>query len=697
MDEFWIKKAHQYIAEHRSFCNVSEIPDQGENGFIIRANALVGLPARYLDAGITDIGVRSIEPIVFTFSKEFPSLAPIITLRDDFPRCFPHICPNTKDIRPCIYAGDLSELLQQSEWMNGLLNQLVDWLEKAASNSLMNYNQGWEPMRNDDPSGFIIYDTFEMAKFIKESEIGSRDIYYEIRNRRIYTDTLCDPTNKSNRKKSTMFVCRSKSKEVINKYIPNRILNVSDLYNYARKIGIPNLKDTAESFDIKHLDEDMLFIALAIYRPVNLIGSDSNIEYLNFAVYKSTLRKKKKKRLLPENKVGMLLHIEEASQKLMQRLSGSKQQLNCTTYIAILGCGSLGSKISLHLARNGNGPFYCIDKDIFLPHNNARHGLNMSRPMNKALLLVMAIISIAGNVTAIPHAESAYTANYSNSRLVIDTTASLPVRSYLISKTDLPPVISCMLYGGGALGVTLIEGNDRQTRIDDLWADLYLHAKDINWLHDALFSDQKTSVLIGQSCSSHTVVMNDAILSIVAACMASRIQKILEEGLQDNGKIILSRIDDQYNLLSVEYNVAKSIVVPSVLKKEWHVRILDTVIEKMKAQSSAAKENETGGCLIGSVFLTAKSIVITDIIPPPPDSKSSPSMFILGTEGLENRIKTIERKTNAKVTYLGTWHSHPYGGEASDTDRSTAERLIFVRNYEPTVCLIWTPTGLVQI
>ena len=697
MDEFWIKKAHQYIAEHRAFCDVSESPDQGENGFIIRAKAIVGLPAQFLEAEITDIGVRSIEPVIFSFSKDFPALAPKIILRTDFPRCFPHINPNAKEVRPCIYEGDPSELLQQSEWMNGLLNQLIDWLEKAAANSLMNYDQGWETMRNDDPAGFIIYDTFEMEKFLENAEIGSKGIDYEVRNKLIYTDKLCDPFNVTNRKRSTVFVCRSTSRQVINTYIPNGILNLSDLYNYAQEIGIPYLKETAENYDIKHLGEDKLFIILAIYRPVKLIDSLSNIEYLNFVVHKSPPRKKNKKRLLPDNKVGMLLHIEEASQKLMQRMSGSKQQLDCAKDIAILGCGSLGSKISLHLARNGDGPFYCIDKDIFLPHNNARHGLNMSRPLNKALLLAMAITSIAGNVTAIPYLESAYSADYSNCRLLIDATASLPVRSYLVSASNLPPIISCMLFGGGVLGITLIEGNNRQTRLDALWADLYLHAKDISWLRDILFSEQKTSVLIGQSCSSHTVVMNDARLSMIAACMASRIQKILEEGFPDTGKIMLSRTDDQYNLSSVEYDVSKSIVVPSIIEKEWNVQILDTVIEKMKVQSSQAAENETGGCLVGTVFLTAKSIVITDILPPPSDSISSPSMFILGTEGLEKRIKTIERMTNGKATYLGTWHSHPHGGKASDIDKNTAERLIFVRNYEPTVCLIWTPKGLIQI
>lgn len=70
---------------------------------------------------------------------------------------------------------------------------------------------------------------------------------------------------------------------------------------------------------------------------------------------------------------------------------------------------------------------------------------------------------------------------------------------------------------------------------------------------------------------------------------------------------------------------------------------------------------------------------------------------MLGTEGLEEQIKSIEKKTNGKVTYLGTWHSHPHGGNASDTDDNTYNKLLFVRNYEPTVCLIVTPQDVLQV
>lgn len=693
MDKYWIEKAHRYINEHGAFFDVSDIKySDDESVAIIEANIAVELPARFLEDNVTDTGIQSTEHVKFEFNSDFPLVAPRIILRDDFPRIFPHINPNDSLVLPCIYEGDLSELLQQSEWMHGILNQLVDWMEKAASGSLLNYQQGWEPMRNDRPAGFIIYDEFELLDVIKECSIVSKEIRYEIRSEIILTDSLCEPGKTH---MSTLFVCHSLSNEFYKKYVPNAICSLSDLYNYAKSVGIPNMKEIVESFDMSTLKQDKLFIVLGVKRPYKLIRSDCDVEFLNFIVHKKK-RGKGKKRVLPDCKVKMLSHITKASAQLMVKMSGARQGLSYASTITLLGCGSLGSKIGMHLARNGNGPFLCIDNDIFLPHNNARHGLVWPCTINKASLLSIAISSMS-NVQANIVSDSALTADMSTSRFVIDSTASFSIRSYLMSEKSIPAIISCGLYGGGQLGIMFVEGSNKQSRLDDLWAYLYWYSLNFIWLRKFLFLEQSDRVLIGQSCRSHTIVMSDACLSLIASSMSLRIQKKIESGLTDTGEIILSRINDEYDLSSETLVLSKSIEISSLTKKEWTVRIFESVIKKMEEQSLASMENETGGCLIGSVFLAAKSIVITDILLPPPDSESSPTLFILGTQGLNAEIKRIEKRTNGKVTYLGTWHSHPGGGGVSGMDKNTAERLLFVRHYEPTVCLIWTPEEVIQV
>jgi len=693
MDDFWLQKAHQYINEHRAFSNVVDFCVVGDDlTAVVSADISVGLPARFVNTGVTESGVRSIEQVRFRFEEEFPLKAPKIILRDDFPRSFPHINPSQKEVLPCIYEGDPSELLQQSEWMNGVLNQLVDWMEKAASGSLINHSQGWEPMRNDHPAGYIVYDIYELLEFLNDASVGNKEIHYEVRNGIVVADS-----NSALRKpkKSTFLVCQHPDKRIQASYIPNGIFTLGDLYAFACSMGINGLKGIVEEIDSQHLGEEKMFVALAIHRPCKIINSDENVEILNFVINKSKQRKKKK-RVLPESPVGMLAHINKTSPQLLKKLSGAKQSIDNASPIALLGCGSLGSKIGLHLARNGSGPFLCVDHDMFLPHNNARHGLSLSLRANKAEQLALSISSISGRFSE-PSAKPANRTDFSKSRIIIDTTASLVVRSFLMADKLLPPIISHGIYGGGKLGITLIEAIGKGIKLDDLWAALYSICLEREWLREIIFSEQKENVPIGQGCGSHTVIMKDASLSLFASSMSLIIQNILETSLPQNGEIVLTRILNHIDLFSERIETKGAKYIQSITKKDWNVRVLGHVLEKMEKQSLSGGANETGGCLIGSVFLFPKSIVITDILPPPPDSISTPTMFVLGTEGLEKQIKVIERNTNGKVTYLGTWHCHPHGGGASRTDHNNASRLLFVRNYEPTVCLIWTPEGVIQV
>ena len=44
--------------------------------------------------------------------------------------------------------------------------------------------------------------------------------------------------------------------------------------------------------------------------------------------------------------------------------------------VALVGCGSMGSKIAVALARAGVGHFLLVDDDILLPENLVRHDLD---------------------------------------------------------------------------------------------------------------------------------------------------------------------------------------------------------------------------------------------------------------------------------------------------------------------------------
>jgi len=698
MDRFWLEKAHKFITEHNAFDDVSEIEIDGSDSIAsITAKVTVNLPSRFIKAGITEIGVKEKEYVMFLFDSSFPLKAPTIQLRDDFPRCFPHMNPSEKRVLPCIYEGNLSELLQQAGWMNEILNQLVDWLEKAASNDLLNYEQGWEPMRNDRIEGFIRYDIDEVNSAFKKENASSliRDIEYIKKHGFIIAGEI----SKSDNVKRAQLVIFS-SPKVIDNYVPNSMTNLGQLYDYANSIGLSGLKDAIKEIDIRNIDDDKLFVVFAIKRPVNIIGTASNIEFLNFVINKKTKHRMKKgrelKRILPDCKVSMLSHVSPQSPALLQRISGIRVDKSETRPIALLGCGSMGSKIGMHLARNGNGPFRCIDNDIFMPHNNARHALTFTYTENKAELLSLSIITI-GRVPAEPVKENALNVDYSSSRIIIDTAASLSVRNFLMSRHDIPPVISCGLYRKGRCGLLLIENKDMTSRLTAIWAFLYSMSLSDTEIRNILYSRNLDDVLIGQSCSSQTLVVDDARISLMAATMSLRIQGVLENGLPDNSEILISEYDDNYSLTSRTYTVSGFTKLENHKEREWDVYISGPVIDKMRELMHEKEPNETGGALLGSVFLYPNTIVITGLIKAPPDSIETPALFVMGIEGLEKEIKKTERMTKGKVTYLGTWHSHPHGGGPSSTDKGTFSKLLFVRNYEPTVCLIITESQVIMV
>ena len=52
----------------------------------------------------------------------------------------------------------------------------------------------------------------------------------------------------------------------------------------------------------------------------------------------------------------------------------------------------------------------------------------------------------------------------------------------------------------------------------------------------------------------------------------------------------------------------------------------------------------------------------------------------------------MQKKSGGFLNYVGTWHSHPKGGESSALGRRSLERMKKHRFGAPAVGLIWTPS-----
>lgn len=695
----WVQKAFIQANEHPSILSVTE-PKKIDGLYCFTAIFQVSLPGKYDSLGETPSGVKKEEPVTFRFPKDYPIKAPILVLRNNFSRNHPHINPSAEEVLPCVFFGSLNDLMHHSKGFGEILDQMVDWLEKASIGTLINSPLGWESMRMDELQGRIVYAKEEIRDmYVDTSTCHFGNIAYHYIEKTKFLAArmlpLSDYSLDQNETKSAMLSFVTEPNKICDKYISTQISTFEDLCSLADQFFIKDFRLYVNQ-KIKKQNLEYLFIVLVGRRPQNIIGEVSNLELLNFAIKVKLIAKSgaihRKSIVIP------LIHIDECNPKLLQKFSGI--QANDKLGIVQMGCGSLGSKISLHLARNGNDNFTLIDKDIMMPHNNARHALAMKKfYLNKAFMLGIYMEQMGIRTREYETDIYEVVETISTSSLFIDSTASLSVRSYLSHAKINGIVVHTALYQHGKVALLLCEGQNRNPRIDDLVAALYSHCLKNDVLHDALFNNQHDFEYTGQGCGSYTTKATDAKISLSAAGMSAKIQSYISEGVPEHGEIYTGIVDENDMGIQWERKSLEEVFVIEADQNDqgYEIRLLPNVVSEMDRIAKLHTPNEFGGGLIGHISETNRTVIVTDLIDAPEDSVASPNTFILGTKGLTKIVKNIILKTAGQLTYLGTWHSHPVGGGPSPTDISTMMKLSKVRDFEATVCLIWRPNGITKV
>lgn len=80
----------------------------------------------------------------------------------------------------------------------------------------------------------------------------------------------------------------------------------------------------------------------------------------------------------------------------------------------------------------------------------------------------------------------------------------------------------------------------------------------------------------------------------------------------------------------------------------------------MRALAQELSPKETGGVLMG--YRSQGQIVITEVVGPGPGAEHFPSRFVPDHEWQETEVARIYKASGRMHTYLGDWHSHPFGG-----------------------------------
>ena len=145
--------------------------------------------------------------------------------------------------------------------------------------------------------------------------------------------------------------------------------------------------------------------------------------------------------------------------------------------MVFIGLGALGSQLFMNLWRSGFGRWTLIDRDLHLPHNDARHALVNSIGEFKASgmsNLAAAIFPehrpahIVTDVVTPRDVAPAVETAISESFAVIDCSASVAVGRHLARSYGGPRRVSAFLNLSATDLVLLAESRDRSIRLDQL-------------------------------------------------------------------------------------------------------------------------------------------------------------------------------------------------------------------------------------
>ncbi len=135
--------------------------------------------------------------------------------------------------------------------------------------------------------------------------------------------------------------------------------------------------------------------------------------------------------------------------------------------VAVVGCGSIGSKVACSLARSGVGKFLLVDDDLFLPENLVRHELDwrdIATHKADGIGRRIQLINPTAEVGIRRHRLGGHEASgnletliesISQMDLIIDATSTPEAFNYLCAAADTgaTPMIWAEVHGGGIGGM----------------------------------------------------------------------------------------------------------------------------------------------------------------------------------------------------------------------------------------------------
>lgn len=709
----------------------------------VRVDLRVEMPLHFKADGVSDTGVRTIEPVTLRIPPNYPWRSPRVHLRPDFPRDFPHLNPSAPGAppRPCLVDGDQDEFFLQFGLVEygvfHLLEQVAVWLRKAAISRLIDPAQGWEPALRRGLADVLAFDAegargtrlkaggyvawrarFARTGLLDASLRNGASTWIDSKGDKVPLSisdkslfTASPVTGGASRGGTVVGIVwpdkpASGGTRINDCYAPDEVTTFAQLRTRADALGCRRsldlfLANLERWWQGRHLDAAIpIGVVLCIQRPFALIGSRSPIELLPYAVEMRPFAGRKSLFAGEDDEpVAPAIHHQALTADLLRSLSAAPER----PPLAVLGCGSVGSKLAVHAARAGQPIAAVSDSGWLGPHNMARHALHPDRTgMGKADALAQELSGfglppvVHGGDIATTLRDPSQRAQIipAEARLVVNATASLAVREALaasIGERDRARHFEAGLFARGRMAYLLVDGARHNPNHGDLMAELYATIDDPE--ATALLSDPAVGlaeVQVGQGCGSLTMTMDDAQLSMMTAGIAKEITRAVDHPGRD-GLIVtgIGEADGPGTRWS-RRPVAPFETVAIEGSDDWRLRISSRVASRIRDEAAGCPDVETGGLLIGLSSARLRTVTVVDLLDAPPDSTRSAGLFVLGTHGLAQAIAGRHRASARTLFDVGTWHSHLADHGPSQTDWRTAAELAAGRA-PPSVLLIVTP------
>lgn len=196
--------------------------------------------------------------------------------------------------------------------------------------------------------------------------------------------------------------------------------------------------------------------------------------------------------------------------------------------VAVIGCGSVGSKVAMHLARSGVGQFVLVDGDVLASGNLVRNeldwravGMHKSQALTARLKEANADCEVLSRMTVLGGQESGGATSVTMGHiadcdLIIDATADPTVFNLCasIARRTKKPMCWAQVFGGGAGGIVvrLRPGIDPTPLTARQRLEAWYTAQGIEWPEDGALQPYSEA-----GSSGVPLIADDADVSVIAA------------------------------------------------------------------------------------------------------------------------------------------------------------------------------------